>query len=47
MAYVRECLTWDAKARVVSQVLDWAVRRGPKPVLPPPKMLHLNRAGSN
>lgn len=46
MAYVRECLTWDAKARAVSRVLDWAVRRGPKPDLPPPKALHLKSAGS-
>ena len=41
MAYVRECLTWDAKARAVTRVLHWAVRRGPKPDLPPPKTLHL------
>jgi glycosyltransferase involved in cell wall biosynthesis len=46
MAYVRECLTWDAKARAVSRILDWAVRRGPKPDLPPPKMLHLKGASS-
>jgi glycosyltransferase involved in cell wall biosynthesis len=42
MAYARERLTWDAKAQSVSQVLNWAVRRGPKPDLPPPKVLHLN-----
>jgi glycosyltransferase involved in cell wall biosynthesis len=41
MAYVRECLTWDAKAQVVTRILHWAVRQGPKPDLPPPKMLHL------
>jgi glycosyltransferase involved in cell wall biosynthesis len=46
MAYVRECLTWDAKARAVTRVLDWTVRRGPKPDLPPPKMLHLTSASS-
>jgi glycosyltransferase involved in cell wall biosynthesis len=39
MAYVRECLTWDAKAQAVTRVLDWVSRRGPKPDLPPPKML--------
>jgi glycosyltransferase involved in cell wall biosynthesis len=39
MSYARECLTWDAKAQSVTRVLDWAVRRGPKPDLPPPKML--------
>jgi len=44
MAYVRECLTWDAKAQAVTRVLNWAVKRGPKPDLRPPKMLHLGRA---
>jgi glycosyltransferase involved in cell wall biosynthesis len=44
MAYVQECLTWDAKARATTRVLQWAVRRGPKPDLPPPKMLHQERA---
>jgi glycosyltransferase involved in cell wall biosynthesis len=38
MAYARECLTWDAKARSTTRVLNWAVGRGPKPDLPPPKM---------
>jgi glycosyltransferase involved in cell wall biosynthesis len=40
MAYVRECLTWDAKAQTVTRVLNWAASRGPKPDLPPPKDLH-------
>jgi len=39
MAYARECLTWDAKAETVTKILDWVVRRGPKPDLPPPKLL--------
>ncbi len=39
MAYARECLTWDAKAQSTDQVLNWVVRRGPKPDLPPPKDL--------
>jgi glycosyltransferase involved in cell wall biosynthesis len=39
MAYVRECLTWDAKARATSRVLNWVVGQGPKPDLPPPKTL--------
>ena len=43
MSYARECLTWDAKAQATTQVLNWAVRRGLKPDLPPPKMLHLER----
>jgi glycosyltransferase involved in cell wall biosynthesis len=44
MSYVRERLTWDAKAESVTRVLNWAVRRGLKPDLPPPKMLHLDHA---
>jgi glycosyltransferase involved in cell wall biosynthesis len=44
MSYARECLTWDAKAERTTQVLNWVVRRGPKPSLPPPKMLHLEPA---
>jgi len=39
MAYVQERLTWDAKAQSVTRVLNWAVRQGPKPDLPPPKDL--------
>ena len=31
MSYARECLTWDAKAQRTTRVLNWAVRRGPKP----------------
>jgi len=41
MSYARECLTWDAKAQSTTRVLNWVVRRGPKPDLPPPKLLHL------
>jgi glycosyltransferase involved in cell wall biosynthesis len=40
MSYARERLTWDAKAQSTTQVLNWVVRRGPKPNLLPPKMLH-------
>lgn len=39
MAYAAECLTWEAKAQAVTRVLDWVVKRGPKPDLPPPKWL--------
>jgi glycosyltransferase involved in cell wall biosynthesis len=39
MAYVRECLTWDAKARATSRVLNWVVGQGGKPDFPPPKIL--------
>jgi glycosyltransferase involved in cell wall biosynthesis len=38
MSYARECLTWDAKAQATTQVLNWAVRQGPKPDLPWSKM---------
>jgi glycosyltransferase involved in cell wall biosynthesis len=44
MAYVRECLTWEAKAEGTTRVLNWASGRGPKPDLAPPKMLHLEHA---
>jgi glycosyltransferase involved in cell wall biosynthesis len=43
ISYARERLTWDAKAQSTAEVLNWAVRRGPKPDLPPPKALHLTR----
>jgi glycosyltransferase involved in cell wall biosynthesis len=46
MVYAQECLTWDAKAQAVTRVLNWVVRRGPKPDLLPPKMLcHTNYSG--
>jgi glycosyltransferase involved in cell wall biosynthesis len=45
MTYVRECLTWDAKAQSTTRVLNWVVRRGPKPDLQPPKRLHPRRSG--
>ncbi|MGC1902619.1 MAG: glycosyltransferase, partial [Candidatus Acidiferrum sp.] len=44
MAYVRESLTWEAKAETTTRILRWAVRQGPKPDLPPPKVLHMPRA---
>jgi glycosyltransferase involved in cell wall biosynthesis len=39
MSYARERLTWDAKAQIVTGILTWAVKRGSKPDLPPPKLL--------
>ena len=39
ISYARESLTWEAKARAVTRVLHWVVRQGPKPDLPPPKLL--------
>jgi len=38
MAYARESLTWDAKARAVTRVLNWVLGRGPKPNFTPPRM---------
>jgi glycosyltransferase involved in cell wall biosynthesis len=42
LVYARDRLTWDAKAESTTRVLNWALRRGPKPDLPPPKMLYSN-----
>ncbi|MGB8772125.1 MAG: glycosyltransferase family 4 protein [Candidatus Korobacteraceae bacterium] len=42
LSYARERLTWDAKAQSTTRVLNWALRRGPKPDLPPPKVLYSN-----
>jgi glycosyltransferase involved in cell wall biosynthesis len=36
-AYARDCLSWEAKTQMVTQVLLWAVGAGPKPAMPPPK----------
>jgi glycosyltransferase involved in cell wall biosynthesis len=41
MSYARECLTWDAKAQLTTQVLNWVVQQGPKPDLLPPKLLYM------
>jgi glycosyltransferase involved in cell wall biosynthesis len=37
VTYARDYLTWDAKARMVTDVLCWAVGDGPKPDLRPPQ----------
>jgi glycosyltransferase involved in cell wall biosynthesis len=39
MTYARERLTWDAKAEDTTRILEWVLRRGPKPELLPPKLL--------
>lgn len=44
MSYARERLTWDAKAQTLTAIMRWVLRQGPKPNLPPPKMLYLERA---
>ena len=38
MAYAREHLTWDAKAQDTTKVLNWALQRGPRPDLVPPRL---------
>lgn len=35
-SYIRECLTWEAKAKTVTRIMHWVLARGPKPELPPP-----------
>jgi glycosyltransferase involved in cell wall biosynthesis len=40
--YARARLTWDAKARDTTQVLNWVVHHGDKPNLPPPKVLAMS-----
>jgi glycosyltransferase involved in cell wall biosynthesis len=47
MAYVRECLTWDAKAQSTARILQWAVKQGPKPDFPPPKRLQPMSVGKS
>jgi glycosyltransferase involved in cell wall biosynthesis len=37
-SYARESLTWQAKAQKTTKILNWILRRGPKPTLPSPKM---------
>lgn len=39
MHYAREGLSWDGKAKIMSEILYWAVGQGSKPNLPPPKIL--------
>jgi glycosyltransferase involved in cell wall biosynthesis len=39
MSYARERLTWDGKAQTLTAIMHWVLRRGPKPNLPPPKVL--------
>jgi glycosyltransferase involved in cell wall biosynthesis len=39
MTYARECLTWEAKAQRTTQVLNWVLKRAPKPDFLPPKTM--------
>jgi glycosyltransferase involved in cell wall biosynthesis len=40
MSYAHECLTWDGKAETLTTIMRWVLRQGPKPNLPPPKVLY-------
>lgn len=46
MAYAREHLTWEGKARAVTSILLWATGRGPKPTLEPPESRRPSAAGA-
>lgn len=46
MAYARERLTWDAKARDLTQIINWVLGRGPKPDFPSPKPVAAEVAAS-
>jgi glycosyltransferase involved in cell wall biosynthesis len=39
MSYAKDFLTWDAKAQIVTRIMNWVLARGPKPNLQPPKAL--------
>jgi glycosyltransferase involved in cell wall biosynthesis len=45
MAYARQHLTWEAKAQATTEVLHWVLRRAPKPLFLPPKILDLEYLG--
>lgn len=45
MAYARERLTWDAKARTTTRILRWVLRQGPKPDLTPSTMVQGQHVG--
>jgi glycosyltransferase involved in cell wall biosynthesis len=37
VTYASEHLTWDAKARMVTEILQWAIGGRPRPIMVPPK----------
>ena len=43
--YARERLSWDGKAKIVTQILCWAAERGPKPDLHPQQNLAASKIG--
>ena len=40
ISYAWGCLSWDAKAQTLTQIMRWALRQGPKPNLSATKILH-------
>ncbi|QNI33492.1 glycosyltransferase family 4 protein [Alloacidobacterium dinghuense] len=44
VSYAREYLSWDAKAQRITTIMRWVLRQGPKPNLPPPRLLRSERA---
>lgn len=44
VSYARESLTWDAKARSTTLILNWVVGRASRPDLPPPRALRADVA---
>lgn len=44
MAYALETLTWEAKAKSTTRVLNWVVGRAPRPDLPSPKAMRTENA---
>jgi glycosyltransferase involved in cell wall biosynthesis len=47
VSYARESLSWDAKAQAFTSILHSALRQGPRPDLPSPKMLRVEAATSS
>lgn len=39
MQYARESLSWDGKARLVTQILRWVLKQGPRPESPPARRI--------
>jgi glycosyltransferase involved in cell wall biosynthesis len=47
VCYARECLSWEKKAQSFTSVMLWALGQGPKPDLPPPKILRTEGVSSS
>jgi glycosyltransferase involved in cell wall biosynthesis len=44
--YAMQHLTWDAKAEIFTSIMEWTLKRGPKPNLPSPKESHIAAANA-